>query len=167
MLADDALSVTSAPCPGRMEALGAKAQALAMLGRERPASDTLRELERTFEQLPRDITSEKLSALGWPEERLHHVRSYCAMYGGDGGEAARQDALRLYEAPTWRGPAQVKLHQAASDIDAQNAVTTLVRLSETQRTDRFVRRIATHVLDRVEDAGSIAGAAELRELLTT
>jgi hypothetical protein len=165
MLADDALSATSAPCTGRMKALSAKAQALAMLGRQRPASDALRELERTFEQLPRDITSEKLSGLGWPEERLHHVRSYCAMYGSEGGESARQDALRLYEAPIWCGPAQVKLHRAASDVNAKDAVTTLVRLSETQRSDRFVRRIGMHVLHRVDEAGSIEGAAELRELL--
>jgi hypothetical protein len=165
MLADDALGATSAPCTGRMKALGAKAQALAMLGRQRPAGDALRDLERTFEQLPRDITREKLSGLGWPEERLHHVRSYCAMYGGEGGESARQDALRLYEAPVWLGPAQVKLHRAASEVDAKDAVAILVRLNDTQRSDRFVRRIGMHVLHRVDGAGSTAGTAELRELL--
>jgi hypothetical protein len=165
MVADDALGATSAPCTGHMEALGAKAQALAMLGRERQASDALRALERTFEQLPRDITREKLSMLGWPEECLHHTRSYCAMYGGEGGEAARHDALRLYETADWRGPAQVKLHRAASTADARDAVAILVRLSDTQRSDRFVRSIAVHVLHRVDEAGSTAGADELRELL--
>jgi len=164
-LAGDALSATSAPCAGRMDALGSKAQALAMLGRERAASDVLRELERTFGQLPRDITREKLSVLGWTEETMHHTRSYCAMFGGDGGEPAREDALRLYEVADWRGPAQVKLHRAASNVDANDAVATLSRLSEAQRSDRFVRRIARHVLDRAEDAGSATGTTELRELL--
>jgi hypothetical protein len=164
-LADDALSGTSAPCTGRTEALGAKAQALAMLGRERQAGEALTTLERTFEQLPRDITREKLSVLGWSEECLHHTRSYCAMYGGDGGESARQDALRLYEKADWRGPAQIKLHRAASEVDAQDAVTTLNDLSDAQRSDRFVRKIAMHVLHRVEAADSATGAAELRELL--
>jgi hypothetical protein len=165
MLADDALNATSAPCTGRMNALAVKAQALAMLGRDRPAGESLRELERTFERLPRDLTRDKLSMLGWPEEMLHHARSYCAMYGGDGGESAREDALRLYEAAEWRGPAQVKLHRAAAEIDAQHAVATLRNLSDPQRSDRFVRRIAIQVLARADGAGSAAGAAELRELL--
>jgi transcriptional regulator with XRE-family HTH domain len=165
-LADEALSATSTPCTGRMNALGARAQALAMLGRERPASDALATLERTFEQLPRDIMREKLSMLGWPEECLHHVRSYCAMYGSEGGDSAREDALRLYAAADWRGPAQVKLHRAASEVDAKDAVATLNHLSDAQRSDRFVRRIATHVLDRVNRAGSASGTAELREQLT-
>ena len=164
-LADEALRATSAPCAGRADALGAKAQALAMLGHERPANDTLRELERTFEQLPRSITREKLSVLGWPEETLHHTRSYCAMYGSEGGQSAREDALRLYEKADWRGPAQIKLHRAASEVDANDAVATLSHLSEAQRSDRFVRRIARHVLDRVESVGSATGTTELRELL--
>jgi hypothetical protein len=87
------------------------------------------------------------------------------MYGAEGGQAARHDALRLYEASYWRGPAQVKLHRAASEVDAKDAVAILVRLSDAQRSDRFVRRIAAHVLHRVDEAGSTAGAAELRELL--
>lgn len=121
-------------------------------------------LERAFEQLPRDITREKLSMLGWSEECLHHTRSYCAMYGGDGGESAREEALRLYESADWRGIAQVKLHRAASEVDAKDAVATLSHLTEAQRSDRFVRRIAVQVLDRVEGAGSATGVAELREL---
>lgn len=165
MLADDALTATDAACAGRASALGAKAQVLATLGRFKPAGEALRELERTFERLPRGIAREKLSVLGWSEECLHHTRSYCAMYGGDGGEAARADALRLYEAADWRGPAQVKLHRAASEIDAGDALATLNELSGAQRSDRFVRRIALQVLDRVEGAGGATGAAELRELV--
>jgi hypothetical protein len=164
-LADNALRATSAPCSGRVGALGAKVQALAMLGRERQASEGLRALERTFEQLPRDITREKLSVLGWPEECLHHIRSYCAMYGGEGGESAREDALRLYETADWRGPAQIKLHRAASEVDANDAVATLSHLSEAQCSDRFVRRIAMHALDRADGTGAVAGVPELRELL--
>jgi transcriptional regulator with XRE-family HTH domain len=165
VLADEALSATRAPCAGRMEAIGAKAQAFAMLGRERPVNDALATLERTFERLPRDITREKLSALGWPEEKLHHVRSYCSMYGSTSGEAARNEALRLYADVAWRGPAQIKLHKAASEADAQGAVATLTGLSEAQRSDRFVRMIAKRALASCE-ARNVAGAAELREVLT-
>ena len=166
VLADEALGATSAPCLGRVKALGTKAQALAMLGRERAASDTLAELERTFEKLPSDITREKLSALGYPEETLHHVRSYCAMYGAVAGEAAREEALRLYADAVWRGPAQVRLHRAASEADAQEAVAILTALNGTQRSDRFVRQIAMRALESCESR-KVAGAAELREALHT
>jgi hypothetical protein len=165
VLADDALRATSAPCAGRMKALGAKAQALAMLGRERSAGETLLTLERTFERLPRDITREKLSAMGWPEERLHHARSYCGMYGAapTAGKAAREQALRLYADVDWRGRAQIKLHRTASESDAQGAVATLTKLSEAQRSDRFIRTIAAQVLASCERSG--ADVTELREVL--
>ncbi len=164
VLADEALRATSAPCSGRMSALAAKAQACAMLGRERHANDALASLEQTFEQLPRDIVREKLSALGWPEERVHHVRSYCAMHGSTSGEAARDEALRLYADADWRGWAQIKLHRAASGADAQDALATLIELSEAQRSDRFVRMIATRALASCESRNT-AGTAELREAL--
>jgi transcriptional regulator with XRE-family HTH domain len=163
ILADEALRATKAPCTGRAKALGAKAQALAVLGRQRAASDTLASLERTFETLPPDITRDKLSAFGWPEEILHHTRSYCGMFVG-GGEPAREEALRLYVDAKWRGPAQVKLHRAAAEADPQEAVATLSALSEAQRGDRFVRIIAARVLSTCE-ARDVAGTAELREVL--
>jgi transcriptional regulator with XRE-family HTH domain len=161
-LADEALSATTAPCTGRATALGAKAQALAILGRKRATGDTLATLERTFEKLPRDITREKLSTLGWPEETLHHTRSYCGMFVG-GGDAARDEALRLYIDADWRGPAQIRLHRATSEADAKDAVATLSGLSETQRADRFVRMIAARALASCEAHGVATG--ELREAL--
>jgi hypothetical protein len=163
VLADEALSATQAPCTGRATALGAKAQALAVLGRQRATSETLATLERTFEKLPRDITRERLSALGWSEETLHHTRSYCGMFVG-GGEAARDEALSLYVEADWRGPAQVRLHRAASEADAQDAMATLSGLSEAQRKDRFVRMIAKRALESCESRG-VAGTADLREAL--
>ena len=163
-VANEALRATSAPCAGRMEALGAKAQALSMLGRQKAASDVLAVLERTFESLPVDITRDKLSALGWPEERLHHVRSYCAMYGSDGGEAARTEALRLYSDALWRSRAQIRLHRAASEADAGLALDVLGPLEDAQRSDRFVRTIARRALASCESRNA-AGTAELREAL--
>jgi hypothetical protein len=163
VLADEALSATTAPCTGRATALGAKAQALAILGRQRATSDTLATLERTFEQLPRDITRDKLSMLAWPEEILLHTRSYCSMFVG-GGEAARDEALRLYVEADWRGPAQIRLHRATSEADAQDAVASLSGLSEAQRKDRFVRMIAKRALASCESS-NVAGTDGLREAL--
>ena len=112
--------------------------------------------------MPRDITRERLSALGWSEERLHNTRSYCGMFIG-GGEAARDEALRLYAEADWRGPAQIRLHRAASEADAKDAVATLSGLSDAQRSDRFVRLIATRALASCESRG--VATAELREAL--
>lgn len=137
-----------------------------MLGREKAANDSLATLERTFEKLPRDITREKLSALGWPEERLHHIRSYCDMYSASpaAGEAAREDALRVIAEPDWRSRAQIRLHRAASEADPQGAVATLSALSDAQRSDRFVRMIAARVLVSCQ-AREVAGCADLRDVL--
>ena len=145
ILADDALSATAEPCVGRMAALCAKGQALAMLKRPRQARETFAFLERNFERLPRDVTREKLSALGFAEERMHNSRSFAGMFIG-GGEPAREEALRLYSAADWRGAAQVKLHRAVSDGDAAYAQDVLDALSEAQRGDRRVRLIAQQVL---------------------
>jgi transcriptional regulator with XRE-family HTH domain len=168
VLADKALRATSSPCSGRMSALSAKAQALAMLGREKASNEALTTLERTFEHLPRHITRDKLSALGWAEDRLHHTRSYCAMYGSGSGEIARTEALRLIADADWRSRAQLKLHRAASEADAQDAVATLSDLSHAQGRDRFVRMIAARALASCESRGgtSAAGVAELREVLS-
>jgi hypothetical protein len=165
-LADDALAVTSAPCAGRMEALAARAQALAMLGRTREARDTLASLEKAFERLPRDVAREKVAASGWAEQRLHHTRSYCAMYGVQGGESAHAQALRLYVDALWRSRAQIRLQRAASEADAHDAVATLSDLSEAQRSDRFVRMIAARALAACERE-RVAGAAELRDALAS
>jgi hypothetical protein len=164
-LADEALAATAAPCAGRMHALGARARALAMLGRKAEARETLTALERSFERLPRDITREKLSVAGWPEERMHHVASFVGAFGGVGcGEAAGEEALRLYSAAAWGGPAQVKLHRATAEVDAGYAVATLSALSAAQRSDRFVRTMALAALSACERE-SVAGVAELREVL--
>jgi transcriptional regulator with XRE-family HTH domain len=160
-LAERALRATGTPCTGRAKALAAKAQALAMLGWEREAGEVLTSLERTFNRLPRDVTHDKLSSLGWPEETLHHVRSYCAMYGvnPDTGAQARELALRLTAEADWRSRAQLKLYGA----DARDAVATLSDLSEAQRRDSFVRLTAQRALASCQSAG--ADVSDLRDVL--
>ena len=173
-LADGALAATKTPCAGRMNALAARAQALAMLRRKRDTREALTALERTFERLPRDLTREKISALGWSEQRLHHTASYCGMFVG-GGEAARENALAMYDGVMWRGPAQVSLHRAVSMIasgdvreGAQHATAILAPLSDAQRSDRFVRKLAVWTLATItENARSEPAVTELREALAS
>lgn len=167
-LADETLAAASAPCAGRMHALTASAKALAVLGRKREARAALNAAEVEFERLPRDITREKISVNGWAEERLHHTRSYTTAFGGGGdGEPARAAALRLYSPVAWRGPAQVKLHRAATETDSVYALATLTALTDPQRSDRTIRQTAAKVLAVCESRdASAAGVADLREVLS-
>jgi hypothetical protein len=157
-----------------MSALAARAQALAMLRRKRDAREGLTALERTFERLPHELRHERISSLGWSEQRLHHVRSYCGMFVG-GGEQARENALALYDDVMWRDPAQVNLHRATSMIasgdvreGAQHATAILAPLSDAQRSDRFVHKLAVRTLATVPDkARTEPAVAELREALAS
>jgi hypothetical protein len=73
----------------------------------------------------------------------------------------------------WRGPAQVRLHRATSMIasgdireGAQHATAILAPLSDAQRSDRFVRKLALRTLSTVPDkARSEPAVTELREVL--
>jgi transcriptional regulator with XRE-family HTH domain len=161
MLANDALGATNAPCTGRMHALAARAQAQALLGRNKQAAAALNAVETAFERLPRDVTRERVSALGWPEDRLH----FCASFVGAPGAA--DDALKLYSPAVWRGHTQIKLHKAAAETVPDYAVAVLSNLSGAQRQDRFVRQTAKRTLATCEARGaSSAGVAELREVLS-
>lgn len=159
MLADDALKATSAPCTGRMHALSARAQGLALLGRDRQARAAMQAVERAFERLPRDVTRERVSALGWPEDRLH----FCASFVGSCSGTPYADADRLYSSTVWRGHAQVQLHQAAAEADAGYATKILSGLDDAQRKDRFVRLTATRALASCNARGADTG--ELRNAL--
>lgn len=159
MLADDALKATSAPCTGRMHALSARAQGLALLGRDRQAQAAMQAVERAFERLPRDVTRERVSALGWPEDRLH----FCASFVGSCSGTPCADAVRQYSPTVWRGHAQVQLHQAAAEADPGYATKILSGLDDAQRKDRFVRLTATRTLASCDARG--ANTRELREAL--
>lgn len=159
MLADDALNATSAPCTGRMHALSARAQAMALLGREKQARSAMHDVARAFERLPRDVTRDRISATGWPEDRLH----FCASFVGSCSGQPYEDAAKLYSPAVWRGLAQIKLHRAAAETDPHEAINVLAGLTDAQRTDRFVRQTARRVIDACEARG--AQTSQLREAL--
>jgi transcriptional regulator with XRE-family HTH domain len=159
-LADDALTRTDAPCAGRMHALGARARALALLGRKHDAVAAMKDLERSFERLPRYVTREL--AGGWDEHRLHHAASFVNAFGGVGSKTAHDEGLRLSRG-LWRASTQIRLHQAAAEADPQYAVATLSDLSPAQAGDQFIRRLALRAADACEARG--AGVAELRDVL--
>jgi len=164
-LANRTLALTDAPCIGRQRALSARVRALALQGRKRETRNALTALEQGFERLPRDITREKIGVNGWAEEMLLNVTSFASAFAGvDGGEAAREEALRLYSTALWRGPTQVKLHRAIAKTDAHMALDALAPLTDAQRKDKLVRLVGLKALDACASR-KVAGTAELREAL--
>jgi transcriptional regulator with XRE-family HTH domain len=164
VLADKALAVTDTPCAGRMHALGARARALALLGRKRDAGDAMKDLETAFERLPRAVV--RAAAGGWSEHRLHHAASFVVAFGGVGSPAAHDEALRTdADGVRWRYATQVELHRAAGEADARHAVATLAALNHPQRSDQFIRRLGLRTL-AVCERENVSGVAELRDVLS-
>jgi transcriptional regulator with XRE-family HTH domain len=164
-LADQALAITNTPSIGRQRALSARARALALQGRTTETRNAVTALEAEFERLPRSVTSERIGVNGWSEEMLHNVTSFAGAFAGtDGGEAAREVALRLYSSALWRGPTQVRLHRAITETDASMALEALSPLTDAQRKDRLVRLVALKAL-RACESRNVSGAGELREVL--
>jgi len=120
----------------------------------------MHDVEQAFTKLPRDVTRERVSALGWPEDRLHFAASFVGSCSG----SSYEDAVKLYTPVAWRGFAQVQLHRAAAEADAGYAIDVLSRLTAAQRRDRFVRQTARRVIDACDSRG--AKTADLREALT-
>lgn len=147
VLANDALAATKDPCVGRVLALSAKAQALALTGQAKPARHVLQGMESEFERLPSDLRRDRVTALGAPEDRLTFVASFLGAFAD---MPYPVDGAANYSPVVWRGLAQVRLHRAAAEVDPQHAVAVLSSLKPAQRSDRFVHQTALRVLRRCE-----------------
>jgi hypothetical protein len=159
-LADQAVSITNAPCAGRMHALGARARALALLGRKREAQTAVRDLEAAYSRLPHNVTNRPIG--GWSEDRLHHVASFVVAFGGVGSATAHDDGAQ-FGGVLWRNASQIELHRAAAEVDAEHAIKTLTELTRAQQNDQFIRRLAGRTMLVIEGRG--ADVSDLREVL--
>lgn len=83
---------------GICSVLGARAQALAKLGRAEEAERSLILLRETFAKLPARIAEDTATMYGWSEHRLLHTESYVYTYLGDHERAgeAQDRVLDLY-----------------------------------------------------------------------
>jgi transcriptional regulator with XRE-family HTH domain len=108
------------PAAGWPELLCGKAQALAVLGRERAALTTLGELSAAFGDLPAAVAEDRESFLGWPENRLRFTESFVHANLGRlaQAQAAQDRAIRLYPAGYQQGPAQIELQRALCQVAA-------------------------------------------------
>ena len=175
-LVDEAEAVAhGTACGGLASALGARAQALAVLGRTKGARKALEGLSTVVDQLPDHVTGEQRFFYGWPEHCLRHIESYTFTHLGElrHAEQAQEQALALYAPTRWRGPAQIRLHQAAclvatGDIvdGVDHAAGVLRTLSDERRHDGFIQPVGRAVLAQLpERARRLPVVQEYRELL--
>lgn len=176
-LVDEADAVArGTACAGLAEALGARAQALAVLGRVRAAREALGDLATIVERLPAHVRGEQRFFFGWPEHRLHHVESYTFTRLGElrHAEEAQGKALALYAPTRWRGPAQIRLHRAACHVATGDVIEgvsyaagVLQELSDERRHDGLIQPVAHAVLALLpERARRLPAVQCYRELLT-
>jgi hypothetical protein len=176
-LVDEAEAVArGTACAGLASALGARAQALATLGRTTAARKTLKDLRTVLQRLPDHVTGEQHFCCGWPEHRLHHIESYTFTRLGElrDAEEAQDRALALYEPTSWRGPAQIGLHRAACLVaggeiagGVDHAAGVLKTLPDERRRDGFIEPVGRAVLAQLpERARRLPAVQDYRELLT-
>jgi hypothetical protein len=145
---------------GRAELLGGKAEALALQGRKAEAVATLHEMERVFEALPDNVTSQYDSIAGWPEYRLRHAQSFVYTSVGLTKEAlqAQDRAFTLYPGTRTISRSQIGLHRAECLIkdghlaDGARHATNALQSVPMERRKRLVLRVAAKVWDSIPDS---------------
>lgn len=168
-LADEALAIGGTTYAA--QALAAKAQALALLGRADDARATVEMIEPIFTKTPATVTGDEASVYGWPQSCLRHAESFVYSHLGLADEASRaqQQALALYPTGETRSRALVHLHEALCqmdfDIDAgsHHAAHAISSLPVAQRTTMILHighRIVMAVPERERARPSVAGLRE-------
>lgn len=147
----------SRPTTGVLSGTAARTQALARLGRDSEALDSVRQLADLFDRYDGDTGP---TQWGWGEQRLRFVESEVHAFGGRTKEAlkSRDRAMQLYPSTSWAGPSQVEAHMSIAQIRAGNIsggvnhmMTTVSRLEPWQRADAFVLRSARDVIGCIND----------------
>ncbi|MFC4590995.1 helix-turn-helix domain-containing protein [Sphaerisporangium corydalis] len=171
--ADKALALSGGrACVATVEALGARSHALTLAGDVAQACATLDEQVRVFERLPSAVTSDLLSAEGWPTFRLLYSRSLVfTLAGHPSADRAQEEALASYPVGRPRQRAQVELHCAYSEVrrghiddGLGHARRVLTGLGD--NVTRFVHHMALGVANAVpEVANTRSSVVEYRDLL--
>ncbi|MBO4273801.1 helix-turn-helix domain-containing protein [Microbispora triticiradicis] len=158
--AEEALAAASGrPCVAAAKALGARANARALIGDLEGAYTDLDEQARVTEQLPVKVTSDYASLFGWPVTRTLHSRSLVYTLTGHPRAAhAQTEAIAAYPNPFGRQAAQVRLHTAmatvrSGDVDGglDHARTVLAELGPANLT-RYVVHTAASVVQALPPA---------------
>lgn len=139
-----------------VQALGARSHVLTLAGEVGQAYAALHEQARAFDRLPDQITSDLLSAGGWPVFRLLYCRSLVyTLAGHTDADQAQREAISSYPSARVRQRAQVELHRAHTEVQQGHiddglghAREVLARVGAANMT-RFVLHVAAGVADAV------------------
>jgi transcriptional regulator with XRE-family HTH domain len=176
-LADEALNGPGRDlvCVGTASAAAARAQSLAVLGRDAEARRSLEQLRGLVDRLSGSITAPSTSWFAYPEYRVFHAECYTYTYLGRTRDAARaQDAaVRSYPQDNWAGLSQIELHRATCMIKdgyvedgIEHATNVLNELPTSLRNDRWILNVAHATSSSVPASARKAPAAQdLREML--
>jgi hypothetical protein len=148
--AEEAISISGdRPRPAVLEAMAARSQALATLGRTREAEEGIRQMETLFSALPPASAHERMSPRAWPETGLRHTQSWVFTHIGHPDAAqGQQAALALYPQQMLRQVTQIRLLQA----------TTLVRGGHITEGIEHARRAVEALPDGQRTIGVQRGA---------
>lgn len=156
--ADEAIAISGTSVyAGTAEAVGARAQMLALMGRAGEARASIEHLSQVFNRLTAAVTGSATILSGWPQRRLWHTTSYVHTQLGDAAQAepAQQQALALIPSTAPRSRAQVQLHVARCLVraghitdGARHAGAVYTALPAEQRT-ALVNGVARQVLDAI------------------
>lgn len=174
-LADEAIAIAgTSPGAAVLEAMAARAQALAMLGRADEAEATVRAMEDRFSGLPRTAADDRLSTGAWPETALRHTAAftYTCTRNSTEAERAQSAALKLYPEGMKRQRAQIELLRAtclvqsgdvlAGVADASRAVDSLPPSQRTTTVWRGARMVFNAVPEAQRED---PGVREYRDVL--
>jgi hypothetical protein len=177
-LADRGLARSQGAAVGGVVNLAsARAQTLALMGRQTEAATALHTVEDAFGQLPAETTGLTESIFGFPEHLVRHTESFVHSLSGGATSpayAAQDRALAGYTTSKPIGRGQVQPHRAACLVrdgdlagGVGHAVATLQALPGHAR-GRLVLTVAEAVLTAVPPGQRDRGdAADYAHLLTT
>jgi transcriptional regulator with XRE-family HTH domain len=170
--ADEAITIAGGTrCPAVLEAMAARAQALALLGQAGEAEQMLHAMDPVYEAQPRISAYDRYSALAWPDTAMLHTRSYVYTYTGNPAAAQAQEAaLDRYPPQMPRQATQIKLLQAVSLVraghicegveHARAAVTALPAAHRTMGVEKSARDVLGHVPETEAERSAVTGLRE-------
>ena len=158
-LVDRGLAVDTGARPGagRVELMGARAQALTRMDRADEAVAALDALRRAVDQLPDNVTRPASTIYAWPIHRLLHAETFVRARAGLAADADRAlDAARAEYPPGHLiSRCQLELHRATRMVrdgsvadGVRHAADALAALPEARRRS-FVLNVADDVLAAV------------------
>ncbi len=155
-------------CAGLADVSTARAQVSALSGDYKSAEEELHRTGEILDRLPRAVTEDTSSVMGWGEAQLRYTETWVYAYMGDEvkTDQAAQRALQLYPATDSRSPAQINLMRAFARIRrgditegvryAQATYEPLASGQSTTMVDALARRVLTGVPDEARNRPDVA-----------